>query len=168
MVSDEGDATVFSIREAEPYTKNALLAGVPCAELPSIAGRKYLSSAESSVRLADGSILAGTHDTMLAHIKGEKVYSLGQVCSAGGVHSLTLAKDGTVYGVAGHALGVGQIFSFDPEAGVKLLGLVPEAPSACGRNVAIYRPTVISASPSGKFLAIGGDDELTGIAILKL
>jgi hypothetical protein len=49
-----------------------------------------------------------------------------------------------------------------------MLGIVPEAWSECGRNVAIYRPTVISVSPDGKYLAVGGADEIGGAVILKL
>lgn len=166
-LSDKGDAHVISIDECEEYTPSRLLAGSP-ENLPSVPGRKYLSGAECSIYLPDGSIVAGTHDTMLAHIKEDKVFSLGQVCSAGGVHSLSLSPNGTVYGVAGHKLGVGQIFKFSPEDGVSLLGLVPEAWAECGRNVAIYRPNVISVSPDGKYIAIGGEDEIGGAVVLTL
>lgn len=167
VISDSGEAHILEISEEKAYTPHRLLAGAP-ENLPSVPGRKYLSDAECSIYLSDGSVLAGTHDTMLSHIRDGKVFSLGQVCSAGGVHSLSLSPSGTVYGVAGHKLGVGQIFTFSPDEGVKLLGIVPEAWSECGRNVAIYRPTVISVSPDGKYLAVGGADEIGGAVILKL
>lgn len=166
-LSPLGDAKVLSIEKKEPHTACRLAAGSP-EGLPSVPGRKYLSSAECSAKLPDGSVIAGTHDTMLAHIKGGKVFSLGQVCSAGGVHSLSVCKNGKVFGVAGHPLGVGQIFTYSADEGLRLLGLVPEAWSECGRNVAIYRPTVVSVSPSGKYVAIGGEDEIGGVVVLKL
>ena len=166
-VSDLGDAHITGIEKKEAHTPCRLLAGSP-ENLPAVPGRKYLSEAESSISLPDGSILAGTHDTMLARIKDGKVFSLGQVCSAGGVHSLSLSPSGTAFGVAGHKLGVGQIFTFSPDEGARLLGLVPEAFAECGRNVAIYRPTVISVSPDGKYLAIGGEDEIGGAVVLTL
>jgi len=166
-ISPDGDAHLLGISEAEAYTPCRLMAGAP-ENLPAVPGRKYLSGAECSIALQSGEIVAGTHDTMLAIVKDGKVFSLGQVCSAGGVHSLSLSPDGKVFGVAGHKLGVGQIFTFTKDEGVKLLGLAPEAFAECGRNVAIYRPTVISVSPDGKYIAVGGEDEIGGVVVLKL
>ena len=48
------------------------------------------------------------------------------------------------------------------------MGIIPEAFAENGRNVAIYRPTVVAASPDGKYLAVGGADEMSGVVILKL
>ena len=167
-VDEFGKAHVEDIREVGEASFSRLMADLPDVQLPDVPGRKYLATAECSVKLPDGSILAGTHDTMLAHIKDGKVYSLGQVCSAGGVHSLDVAPDGRAFGVAGHALGVGQRFSFKADEGVKLLGLLPEAWAEGGRNVAIYRPTCIAVSPSGKYIAVGGEDEISGAVVLGL
>ena len=58
----------------------------------------YLQSQESPI------------NTMLAVIKDESAFSTGAVRSAGGVHSLGITPDGTVYGVAGHSLAMGQFF----------------------------------------------------------
>ena len=136
--------------------------------LPAVPGRQYLAEAECSVRLPDGGILAGTRDAMLALIYGDRVRSLGMVCAAGGVHALSLAPDGSVWGVAGHAEGVGQLFRYCEETGVQLYGLIPEAPAENGRIVALYRPTTLAVSPDGRFLAVGGTDEIGGVAVLTL
>ena len=37
-----------------------------------------------------------------------------------------------------------------------------------GRNVAMFRPTTLALSPDGKFLAVGGTDELAGVVVMKL
>ena len=105
---------------------------------------------------------------MVAVVNGEKVFSLGQVCSGGGVHSLDCTADGRVWGVAGHPEACGQVFTYCPEEGLVLRGIVPEAFSACGRNVTCYRPTTIAISPNGRYIAIGGADELGGVVVLDI
>ena len=137
-------------------------------KLPTVPGRQYLAVPSASVALPDGSVLVGTKDTMLARIKGDHVFSLGQVCAAGAIHGLDLAPDGSVWGVAGHSQGVGQLFRYTEEHGLELLGLLPEAFAENGRNVAIYRPTVLAISPDGKYLAVGGADEMGGVVVLTL
>ena len=51
---------------------------------------------------------------------------------------------------------------------MQLYGLIPEAPAENGRFVALYRPTTLAVSPDGRFLAIGGADEIGGVAVLTL
>ena len=159
---------IKEIAAAERYVPNELRAEVGDVVLPAVAGRSYLSTPESSVKLPDGSVVVGTHDTMLAHVRESGVFSLGQVCTAGGVHSLDCTSDGVVWGVAGHMLGVGQLFTYNNTEGVKLLGVLPEVMSDCGRYVTIYRPKTLALSPDGKHLAVGGDDELGGLLILDI
>jgi len=105
---------------------------------------------------------------MLAKITNGKVFNLGQVCSAGGIHQLDVAPNGTVWGIAGHREGTGQLFTYDDENGVNLLGKIPEAFAENGRNVALFRPTTLALSPDGKYLAVGGEDEMGGIVVLTL
>lgn len=143
-------------------------AAVPAVKLPAIPGRRYIATAESSTTLPDGSILVGTADTMLAKITGTKVFNLGQVCSAGGVHALDTAPNGTAWGIAGHAEGVGQLFTYTDEEGLNLLGMIPEAFAENGRNVALFLPTTLAISPDGKYLAVGGEDEVGGIVVMKV
>ena len=112
--------------------------------------------------------MVGTADTVLVKIKNGKVFSFGQVISAGGIHSLDLSPCGEVWGVAGHREGCGMMFRYTEECGVELLGIVPEAFAENGRNVSIYRPTVIAVSPDGAHIAVGGADEISGAVILKL
>ena len=70
--------------------------------------------------------------------------------------------------IAGHKEGVGQLFTYDDENGIALLGKIPEAFAENGRNVALFRPTTLAISPDGKYLAVGGADELGGIVVLTL
>ena len=167
-VNANGKASVTAITPTEKADFSQIKAEVPNVVLPAVPGRRYLANAESSVLLKDGGILVGTSDTVLARIDGDKVFSFGQVISAGGVHSLDVAPNGTAYGVAGHKEGCGMLFKYEKESGVTLLGILPEAFAENGRNVAIYRPTVISISPDGNYAAIGGADEISGVLVVKL
>ena len=165
---DGSGVTVKNISECPATKAIELKADVTGLRLPAVPGRRYLAEAESSVKLDEGKILVGTRDSMLALIDGERVFSLGCVSAPGGIHSLDVAPDGTVYGIAGHKLGVGQLFKFTVDCGVELIGLVPEAFADGGRNVSIYRPTTLSISPDGKRLAIGGADEVGGVVIIPI
>jgi hypothetical protein len=161
-------ASVTAITECAPQRENALRESIGELVLPGVPGRQYLADAESSVRLKSGKILVGTCDSMLAIVSEKQVFSLGCVSAPGGIHALDITPDGTVYGVAGHRLGVGQLFKFTEKTGLELVGLVPEAFADNGRNVSIYHPTTLKISPDGKHLAIGGADEMGGVVILPL
>ena len=167
-VDEKGDAHVISITPTEKCEYSQIKCALPDVTLPAVPGRRYLAKAECAVKLNDGSVLVGTEDTVLAKINGDKVFSFGQMISAGGVHSLSVAPDGKAYGVAGHKEGCGMLFSYDAESGVTLLGILPEAFAENGRNVAIYRPTTVAVSPDGKYIAVGGADEISGAVVLKI
>ena len=167
-VDEKGDAHVVAVTPIEKREYSQVQCDLPDVELPAVPGRRYLAKAESAVKLPCGAIIVGTADTMLARIDGESVFSFGQMISAGGVHSLSLAPDGSVYGVAGHREGCGTLFRYDEKCGVSLLGIIPEAFAENGRNVAIYRPTTVAVSPDGRYIAVGGADEISGAVILGI
>ena len=162
----EGKASLLSLTPTAPYERKAV--SIPEVALPAVPGRRYLATATSAVTLPSGALLVGTADTMLARIEGERVFSLGAVTTAGGVHAMDVTPDGTVYGVAGHPLGVGQLFRYTEAEGVTLFGLIPECFAEGGRNVALFRPTTLAISPDGKYMAVGGEDEMGGVTVITL
>ena len=162
----DGKASLLSLTATEPYGKKAVK--IPDVTLPAVPGRRYLATAEAVVTLPSGALLVGTGDTMLARVEGGRVFSLGAVTTAGGIHAMDVTPDGTVYGVAGHPLGVGQLFRYTEAEGVTLLGLLPECFAEGGRNVALFRPTTLAISPDGKYMAVGGEDEMGGVTVITL
>ena len=165
---ENGKVSLNRLEEAAIPAHSALQVAVPNEKLPAVPGRQYLAKAESSVAMPDGSIFVGTQDTMVGVITDGQVFGLGQVCSGGGVHALDCTVDGRVWGVAGHAEACGQVFSYSKQEGLVLRGLVPEVKAPCGRNVTCYRPTTLALSPDGRYLAIGGADELGGVVVLDI
>ena len=168
-VDVNGVARVLSVSSAAVPAPEKMPLELADRDYPAIPGRQHLAKPESWTRLADGSFLVGTRDDNLAHVVRGKVRSEGALSTSGGVHALATAPDGkTVYGVAGHDRGCGILFRWTADAGVKQLGLVPEAKAENGRTVAIYRPTCLAVSPDGRRLAVGGADEVAGVAVLTL
>ena len=138
-------------------------------KLPAMPGRQYMAVAESSVSLADGSIIVGTKDMMLCRIKDRHVIGLGAVTTSGGVHCLCTTPDGmTVYGVAGYEYGKGDVFRYNEKDGLFWLGTVPITPSPTGRQLVSNRPWVCEVSPDGKYLAIGALDEMSGVCVFGI
>ena len=165
----DGKIALLKLEDAALPAISKLKAAVPDVKLPAVPGRRYIAKAESSVKMPDGKIFVGTEDTMVGIIDGEKVFGLGQVCSGGGVHSVDCTADGKVWGVAGHAEACGQVFTYCAEEGLVLRGIVPEVrvPNG-GRIVTCYHPTTLALSPDGRYLAIGGADELGGVVVLDI
>ncbi len=139
------------------------------AKLPYHPGRQYIAKASAVAELADGKKLVGTQDGVLAIVDGSEVYSLGYACACGKVHTLCAVPGSkTVYGLAGYHRGIGNVFAWNPETGIQQLGILPGAACDNGGYLAIYRPTAMAVSPNGKYIAIGGDNEMGGIAVASL
>ncbi|MBE5816418.1 MAG: hypothetical protein E7315_01685 [Clostridiales bacterium] len=177
--------------------RSALHAKIPEGLVfPCHPGRQYLSHPESSVKMADGSIIAGSYDGMLSRIKDGKVYSLGMVVTCGGIHSMCVDSTGTkVYGVAGYSEALGTVFTYDDENGIVIQGMCgiggeedPDREAAAvyeqidvenvgytdnpnkNRYFVFYatQPISCAISPDDKYLAIGTADKLGGVGIYKL
>ncbi len=157
-----------TISAHEAVSANELKAEVPAnAKLPFMPGRQYLATPNASVKMADGSVIVGTLDMMLAKINGDKIYNIGAATTCGKVRSLVDAN-GTVYGIAGYDKGACNLFRYNVETGIEQLGNIPTAFAANGRQVCIFNATTMEISPDGKRIAIGGADELSGVIVVTL
>lgn len=130
--------------------------------LPAQPGRQYLATVTAFADLADGSVLAGTKDGMLALIRQGKVFGLGSVCDGGAVHDMAVTSDGRrVYGVAGDPDSLGMIFCYDNENGLHLLGWNHFEDGAGKESIGVScEPCCIAISPDDTRIAVGMRDHL--------
>lgn len=130
--------------------------------LPAHPGRRYLAVASAYGTLADGSVLVGTKDGMLAMIRENKVFSLGAVCNDGPIRDIAVSPDGkTAYGVGGDPDSLGMIFTYDVQSGLELEGFLYFSNGAGKENVGVScEPCCIAVAPDGKRVAIGVNDNL--------
>lgn len=130
--------------------------------LPAYPGRQYLAEVTAYAELADGSVLAGTKDGMLAVIRQGKVFGLGAVCDGGEIRDMAVTPDGRrVYGVAGDPDSLGMIFAYDSESGLQLLGWNHFEDGAGAESIGVScEPCCIAVSPDGTRLAVGMRDRL--------
>ena len=133
--------------------------------LPAVPGRQYLAVASASVALDDGSVLVGTKDGMLARIANGKARAEGNVMTSGPVLMLEKAYDGSVWGVSAHDEGLGYVFRWTAGDGLELKGVPPDVKAPNGRIVHIYQPSAVAVSPDGRYVAVGGRDEIAGVTV---
>lgn len=130
--------------------------------LPGRAGRQHLSRVTASCEWNGGRSLVGNEDGMLAIIGDSTCFHLGPVAAHGPIHDLATDATGRIaYGVAGDPKDVGQVFRYDDENGLLLLGRIfanssEEPPISAGST----EPVAIAVSPSGTKVAIGVADRL--------
>ncbi|MEG1557759.1 MAG: hypothetical protein RR368_04915, partial [Oscillospiraceae bacterium] len=138
-------------------------------KLPYYPGRQYKATVTAQAKMADGSMVIGTLDGMLALCKNDKVFGLGPAAYNGPIRALCSVPDGKkVYGVGGDEDDLGMVFSFDAEDGLRWLGHVCyDAPSAWS-TVSCPILTACSVSPDGRMLALGSGDRLGTVVICRL
>ena len=130
--------------------------------LPAHPGRQYLAVASACGEMADGSVLVGTKDGMLALVKENKVFALGAVCNDGPIRAIAVDSEGKkAYGVGGDPDSLGMVFSYDLETGLELGGFLYFSDGAGTERIGVScEPCCIAVSPDGKRVAIGVNDNL--------
>ena len=156
---------------AQPVSANAALARALEARLPYQPERRHLCRATAACALANGRILAGTQDGMLAMIRANgRMFSLGSVGLGQTVHDLVPFPNGTrVLGVAGGPSDLGTVFTYDDEVGLVLHGRIffqdCRSPGVLGAS---NEPRLAAVSPDGKCVAIAVGDRMSCVYWFKL
>ena len=130
--------------------------------LPAHPGRQYLVVASACGEMADGGVLVGTKDGMLALVKENKVFALGAVCNDGPIRAIAVDPEGKkAYGVGGDPDSLGMVFSYDLETGLELGGFLYFSDGAGTERIGVScEPCCIAVSPDGKRVTIGVNDNL--------
>lgn len=138
--------------------------------LPCTVGRRYLAVASAAIAWNGGRQIVGTRDGLLAIVRGEEVFALGNAATYGPVRCLYANAEKTrLWGTAGDAEDLGTIFYYDDKVGLRQLGHVIynihgyfDGPAAS--NVL----SSIAVSPDEKLIAVGGADRMGAITIAEL
>lgn len=157
------DGEILAVEKGRVPEKDAAAVEAQFAQyrLPAHPGRQYLARASACAELADGTMLVGTRDGMLAAVRNGKVFSYGAVCNDGPVHDLAVSPDGRAFGVAGDPESLGVVFTVDPQTGVELGGSVYFTDGSSRERTGVScEPCCIAVSPDGKRVAIGVRDNL--------
>ena len=137
--------------------------------LPAVPGRQYLATASAWAPMADGSLLVGTADGMLAKIRDGKVFSLGMACFNGPIRDMaTDAAGKRVFGVGGHDMDMGMIFSYTDEAGLIWHGrnfvYTADEPYMSLSS----QPVCCALSEDGTWLAVGVADRMSCVYLYRV
>lgn len=137
--------------------------------LPAVPGRQYLAQPAAWVTMADGAVLVGTRDGMLARVKDGKVFSLGTACFNGPIHQMTVSSDGKrVFGVAGHEMDMGMIFEYDEENGLRWRGRNYVYTAGEPYMSLSSQPICCALSPDGVWLAVGVADRMSCVYLYRV
>ena len=139
--------------------------------LPHKPGRQYLSQASAQAAMADGRLLIGTRDGLLALKDGDRLFSLGAPAPNGPVHALSATPDGeTVYGVCGDELDMCSLFRFSLKDGLQELGYFGTGAGSVHVEALSFCTYVrtCAISPDGRYLAVGADERLGTVLIYSL
>lgn len=138
-------------------------------ELPSRAGRKFLSTISAAGKMADGRYFAGSKDGVFSLIDLEdgSVFALGAVGAEGEVHDIAVSLDGKIaYAIMGDPDDLGHLISYDNKRGLRDLGRVcKEIPTeVITSNTEL---SCIAVNSDGRKVAIGGKGRLGSVFIYK-
>lgn len=106
----------------------------PVSNLPFYNGRQYQAQLDKYVTFDDGSSLVSTLDGMFALVDKDKVFSLGALGVFARVRQMIKIDDQNVLGIIGDRDDISQIFQFNRESGLKVLGMAAYEDSQYGSN----------------------------------
>ena len=165
------DGALVGTEAAQPVSPKTALARVGKARLPYQPERRHLCRATAACEMADGRLLAGTQDGMLAMVRANgSVFSLGSVGLGQSVHDLAPFPGGRrVLGVAGGPNDLGTVFTYDDEAGLVLYGRIffqdHDSPGLLGASNDLR---LVAVSPDGRYAAVAVGDRLSCVYRFEL
>ena len=139
-------------------------------DLPFVAGRQYLSQPNAIVDWNNGRKIIGTKDGQLAILNGDEVYALGQTAPMGPVRALCVNKNrNMLWGTVGDQDEFGRVFTYDDRRGLRQLGFFHwTVHSENGMIIGIDVLSSLALSPDEKWLAVGAQDRLGTVLLIKI
>lgn len=142
----------------------------PIADLPYAAGRQYKAKPSAVAEWTNGRKIVGTQDGLVAIVKDEDVFALGQAAPLGPVRALCTNKEKTMlWGTVGDQDEFGRVFTYDDRRGLRQLGFFRwSVRSENGMCVGVDVLSSLALSPDEKWLAIGAQDRIGTVLLIRL
>lgn len=142
----------------------------PIADLPHAAGRQYKAVPSAIADWNGGRQIVGTQDGLLALVKDGDVFALGQAAPLGPVRAMCTNKEKTMlWGTVGDQDEFGRVFTYDDRRGLRQRGFFRwSVRSENGICVGVDVLSSIALSPDEKWLAIGAQDRIGTVLLIRL
>lgn len=134
--------------------------------LPYYNGRHYRALVDKHIAFADGSYLVSTLDGMFALIKEDKVFSLGALGVFAPVIAMVKIDEENVIGIMGDRDDINQLFSFNRQQGLKVLGMAAYEDSVVGAHHSTNLRS-LAYDPDSETIVIASHDAMSTLYFIK-
>ncbi len=134
--------------------------------LPFYNGRQYRAIVDKYIQFDDGSYLVSTLDGMFALINDNSVFSLGALGVFSPIKDMIKIDDQTVIGILGDRDDINQLFRFNREQGLKVLGMAAYEDSKLGAHHSASLGS-LAYDKENETIAIASDDEMATIYFIR-
>ena len=161
------DGEINAVSQEITFAEKVVPESLFSADLPSRAGRKFLSVPTAAGKMADGRYFVGSKDGVfsLVDLDTGSVFALGAIGAEGQVHDIAVSEDGKMaYAVMGDPDDLGHLVCYDARRGLRDLGRVckEEPDEIITSNTEL---SCLAVNADGSKVAVGGKGRLGSVLL---